>query len=99
MKMKIVKFLKDFLLWSGILRIFSIFNHLFFFLRNFNMLRSWISQVNRSELLINDFYSWKRDYPKRLVLFETVAAHYELDKKEVFTWNSAWLPAAPSSGG
>jgi O-methyltransferase len=83
MKLKIIKFLKDFLLWSGILRIFSIFNHLFFFLRNFNVLRSWISRANRSELLINDFHSWKRDYPKRLILFETVAAHYGLDKKEI----------------
>src|SRR5664279_4189588 len=83
MKLKIIKFLKDFLLWSGILRLFAGFNHLFFFLRNFNLLRSWISRTNRTELLINDFYSWKRDYPKRLKLFETVAAHYGLDQKEL----------------
>jgi O-methyltransferase len=83
MKLKIIKFFKDFLLWSGILRLFSVFNHLFFFTRNFNILRSWIVQSNRSELLINDFYSWKRDYPKRYRLYETVAAHYNLDKKEL----------------
>jgi O-methyltransferase len=83
MKLKIIKFFKDFLLWSGILRLFSVFNYLFFFLRNFNLLRSWISQVNRNDLLINDFYSWKRDYPKRYQLYETVASHYELDKKPV----------------
>jgi hypothetical protein len=82
MKMRIVKFLKDFLLWSGILRLFSVFNHLFFFLRNFNLLRSWISRANRTDLLINDFYSWKRDYPKRYRLYDAVASHYELDKKE-----------------
>jgi len=83
MKLKIIKFLKDFLLWSGILRLFSVFNHLFFFLRNFNMLRSWISKTNHTDLLINDFYSWKRDYPKRYHLFDVVAAAYELDKKNL----------------
>jgi len=83
MKLKIIKFLKDFLLWTGILRLFSIFNGLFFFIRNFILLRSWIVEVNRKELLINDFYSWKRDYPKRLILFDKVAEHYQLDKKEM----------------
>ena len=83
MKLKIIKFFKDFLLWSGILRLFSPFNRVFFFLRNFNMLRAWISQANRTNLLINDFYSWKRDYPKRYILYDTVAAHFELGKKEI----------------
>ena len=83
MKMTLVKFFKDFLLWSGILRLFSVFNKGFFFLRNFNLLRDWISQANRSELLINDFYSWKRDYPKRIKLFEVVADHYKLVEKDL----------------
>ena len=83
MKLKIIKFFKDFLLWSGILRLLSPFNHLFFFLRNFNVLRSWISEANRTDLLINDFYSWKRDYPKRYILYNTVAAHFELGTKEI----------------
>ena len=83
MKLKIIKFLKDFLLWSGILRMFAVFNNLFFFLRNFNVLRSWISKTNHTELLINDFYSWKRDYPKRYRLFDVVAETYELDKKNL----------------
>jgi O-methyltransferase len=83
MKLKIVKFFKDFLLWSGILRLFSPFNRFFFFLRNFNVLRAWISQSNRTKLLINDFYSWKRDYSKRYTLYETVAAHFELATKEI----------------
>jgi O-methyltransferase len=83
MKLKIIKFFKDFLLWSGILRLFAVFNNLFFFLRNFNILRSWISKANREKLLINDFYSWKRDYPKRLKLYEAVASNYELDKKDL----------------
>lgn len=83
MKMKIIKFLKDFLLWTGILRLFSGFNHPFFFLRNFNLLRSWISQANRSDLLINDFYSWKRDYPKRYILYNTVADHFDMAAKDI----------------
>jgi len=83
MKLKIIKFLKDFLLWTGILRLLSVFNGLFFFIRNFNLLRSWIGDANRKDLLINDFYSWKRDYPKRLILFDKVAEHYQLDKKEM----------------
>src|SRR5579863_797408 len=83
MKLKIIKFFKDFLLWTGILRLLSPFNHLFFFLRNFNVLRSWIGKVNRTDLLINDFYSWKRDYPKRYSLYDKVAAHFELATKEI----------------
>lgn len=65
------------------MRLFSVFNRLFFFLRNFDLLRKWIGHANRSELLINDFYSWKRDYPKRLKLFDIVAEHYQLDQKEI----------------
>ena len=83
MKMRLLKVLKDFLLWSGILRLLSPFNHLFYFLRNFNLLRSWIGHINGKDLLINDFYTWKRDYPKRLKLFEVVANQYELDQKEI----------------
>jgi hypothetical protein len=81
MKLRLVKFFKDFLLWSGILRMFSPFNRLFFFLRNFNLLRKWIGQANGEQLLINDFYSWKRDYPKRLTLYERVAAAYGLESR------------------
>ena len=83
MKLKIIKFFKDFLLWSGILRLFSPFNRFFFFLRNFNVLRAWISESNHTDLLINDFYSWKRDYPKRYKLYDTVADHFELGTKEI----------------
>jgi hypothetical protein len=47
------------------------------------MLRAWISQANRTNLLINDLYSWKRDYPKRYILYDKVAAHFELGRKEI----------------
>ena len=100
MKLKLIKFCKDFLLWSGILRVLSPLNHLFFFIRNFNLLRKWIGQNNSSSLLINDFYSWKRDYPKRFLLYEAVSNPYQLADKALlymefgvasgssFTW---WL--------
>jgi O-methyltransferase len=83
MSLKIIKFLKDFLLWSGILSLLSVFNHLFFFIRNFNVLRLWITRSNREKLLINDFYSWKRDYPKRYKLYDAVSDHFGLERKEL----------------
>jgi hypothetical protein len=83
MKLRIIKFVKDFLLYSGILRLLSPCNNLFLFIRNFNKLRQWIGQIDKSSLLINDFYVWKRDYQKRLKLYEAVASHYQLDQKEL----------------
>lgn len=83
MKLRIIKFVKDFLLYTGILRLLSPFNNLFLFIRNFNKLRQWIAQIDKSSLLINDFYAWKRDYQKRFLLYQTVASHYQLDQKEL----------------
>lgn len=82
MKFQIIKFFKDFLLYTGVLRIFSPLNNLFLFIVNFNRLRSWISK-NGKGLLMNDFYSSTRDYEKRYKLYETVAGHYKLDEKEI----------------
>jgi len=81
--MRLFKFFKDFLLFTGILRILSPFNNLFLFIRNFNKLRQWIGKVDRKSLLINDFYSWKRNYEKRYKLYEVVATHYQLDQQEI----------------
>jgi hypothetical protein len=80
--LRVVKFLKDFLLFTGILRLLSPFNNMFLFISNFNKLHSFISK-NKNGLLINDFYSFKRDYDKRHLLFEKVIAHYQLEKKEI----------------
>jgi hypothetical protein len=60
-----------------------VFNHLFLFTRNFNLLRKWVSKTNKTSLLINDFYSWKRDYPKRFKLYDAVSSEYQLDRKEL----------------
>ena len=83
MKLRIIKFLKDFLLYTGILRLLSPFNNFFLFTRNFNKLRQWISANNKKGLLINDFYSFTRNYQKRFDLYQTVSAHYGLDQKEI----------------
>ncbi|PWT77058.1 MAG: hypothetical protein C5B59_05055 [Bacteroidetes bacterium] len=83
MKLRLIKFLKDFLLFTGILRIFSPFNRLFLFIRNFNELKSWIKKNNTDSLLINDYYTPKRDYQKRFLLYKTVSDHLSLDKTDL----------------
>lgn len=82
MKLRTIRFLKDFVLYSGVLRVFSPLNHSFQFVSNFNKMRSWIRK-NGQGLLLNDFYSAKRDYNKRYQLYDTVAKHYQLDTKEI----------------
>jgi O-methyltransferase len=85
MKLRIIKFFKDFLLYTGILRLLSPFNNLFLFIRNFNALSSWIRENNQKPgLLLNDFYTSKRDYQKRFKLYETISKHYQLDEKKLF---------------
>ncbi len=79
---KFVKFAKDFLLYSGLLRIFSPLGKTFLFLYNFNTLQKWIYS-HRKGLLVNDFYSSKRDYGKRKVIYETVSDHYQLAEKPI----------------
>lgn len=83
MKLRLIKFIKDFLLFTGLLRIFSPLNNIFQFVRNFNQLKHWISRVDKKGLLINDYYSPKRDYKKRFKLYETVSAHFNLAQKEL----------------
>src|SRR5688572_3559475 len=82
MKLSTIRYLKDFLLYSGITRVFSPLSHSFLFLSNFNRMRGWIAQ-HKDGLLLNDFYSPHRDYNKRYVLYDTVAKHYQLDSKPV----------------
>ena len=81
MKLRIIKFFKDFLLFTGLLRILSPFNNLFLFIRNFNQLKVWINKNNGPDLLINDYYVSKRDYQKRFELYKAVSTHYQLDQK------------------
>lgn len=82
MKFRLIKFLKDFFLYTGILQIFSSFNKLFLFISNFNNLENWIKS-NRKGLIINDFYSLKRNYDKRYKLYQSVISHYNYIQKEI----------------
>jgi O-methyltransferase len=82
MKLRTIRFLKDFLLYSGITRVFAPLNHGFLFLSNFNRMRSWIAK-HKGSLLLNDFYTAKRDYNKRYQLYDTVVNHYQLDSKAI----------------
>jgi len=81
--MRLLKFCKDFLLYTGILRLLSPLNKAFLFTRNFNMLRKWIGKNRSSELLINDFYVPVRNYDKRFDLYRAVSGHYDLSKIQV----------------
>ncbi len=82
MKFKILQLCKDFLLYTGILRIFSPLNHVFFFLSNFNRLSAWTA-ANSKNLVLNDFYSISRDYNKRYQLYGAVLNHFKLEQKEI----------------
>ena len=82
MKLSTTRFVKDFLLYSGITRILAPLNHGFLFLSNFNRMRSWINS-HKHGLLLNDFYSPKRDYEKRYLLYNTIASHYQLETGKI----------------
>jgi O-methyltransferase len=82
MKLRIFKIIKDFLLYTGLFRIFAPLNHAFFFIRNFNELRRWIGRNRRNPLLINDFYTFTRDYQKRFALYQAVSGNYGLSSRE-----------------
>jgi O-methyltransferase len=81
LKMKWLQIIKDFLLYTGVLRIFSPLNNIALFVRNFNRLNKWIRRNNASNLLINDFYVFRRNYTKRLDLYRAVSNNYQLDQK------------------
>jgi hypothetical protein len=81
--MKLFQFFKDFLLYTGILRLLSPLNNLFLFIRNFNRLRKWIRLNNSPSLVINDFFVFKRNYSKRLDLYLAVSSYFNLDQKEI----------------
>lgn len=82
MKIRLIKFLKDFFLYTGILQMFSSFNRLFLFICNFNNLENWIKS-NRKGLIINDFYSVRRNYDKRYKLYASIISHYNFTEKEI----------------
>ena len=80
--LKIVKFLKDFLLVAQITRIIQPFLKWLHFLFYFNKLAAWVHK-NKSQLLYSDFYSPIRNYPKRYQLYGFVADHLRLREKQI----------------
>lgn len=74
---------KDFLLYTGIFKLFKPFKGISKSIDSFSSLTSWVSEVNKKDLLINDFYSPKRDHSKRFQLHERVAKAYNLDSKTI----------------
>jgi O-methyltransferase len=80
--LKIVKFIKDFLLFIPFTFIFRPFTKFFLFISYYNKLIIWIA-ANKKDLLLSDFYSPLRNYEKRYKLYKTVADHFQLQHKEI----------------
>jgi O-methyltransferase len=80
--LKIVKFLKDFLLFFPITRIAQPLAKGFHFIYYFNLLNIWIHR-HKSQLLYCDFYSPIRRYEKRYQLYDFVAEHFGLSGKRI----------------
>lgn len=79
---RIIKFVKGILIVFPLSLIFYPFSRLFIFLYHFNAMILWIYKHRRG-LILNDFFSIKRDYQKRYQLYEALVNHYGLDKKAV----------------
>ncbi len=80
--LKLVKFIKDFLLFIPVTFIFQPFSKFFLFISYYNKLVIWIRR-NKKGLLLNDFYSPLRNYQKRYTLYKTVADHFQLQQKAI----------------
>lgn len=80
--LRLVKFLKDFLLAIGVFYLFKPFSYLFSFIANFSLLTVWVHR-NKRNLIISDFYSFKRDYSKRFKLYKVIADHYHLSQSDI----------------
>lgn len=80
--LKIVKFLKDFLLFFPITRLVHPLAKGFQFLYYFNLLNSWIHR-HKNQLLYCDFYRPIRQYEKRYQLYDFIAGHFELAQKRI----------------
>ncbi len=82
-KLRVIKFLKDFLLVSRLLQLLQPFNKLFFFIYNFNLLTSWVHKHKKDKALMNDFYRPVRNYDDRLKSFTAIVDHYKLNEMPV----------------
>lgn len=82
MLLRLVKFLKDFLLVSRLFYLFAPINHLFGFIYHFTKLTIWASKNSR-KFIKSDFYVPFRDYNKRPFLYKDVLDHFDLSSKPV----------------
>jgi O-methyltransferase len=79
-KLNIIKFVKDFLLASRLVQIFTPFNKFFAFVYRFNALTKWVHQHKNDKLLVNDFYRPIRNYSDREKSFEALINTYKLNE-------------------
>ncbi len=93
-KLKFITRTKDFLLGTRLLQLLQPFNKLYSFLYNFNLLTSWVHKHKNDKMLMNDFYTPKRNYDNRLKSFEAINAHYQLNETPV-----SYLEFGVASGG
>ncbi len=82
-RLKVLKFVKDFLLASRLLQLLQPLNRLFSFIYNFNLLTSWVHKHKKDKLLINDFYRPVRHYEDRLKSFTAIVDHYKLNETPI----------------
>jgi O-methyltransferase len=79
---RLVKFLKDFLLLFPVTFIFRPFTRFFIFMAYFNKLVSWISK-NKKLFLSSDHYAPVRDYTKRFKLYQFIIDHHQQSEKQI----------------
>jgi O-methyltransferase len=79
---KIVKFIKDALLFIPLTLLAAPFSRFFLFISHFNKLVLWIHR-HKKKLLYSDFYSPLRKYAKRYDLYTFIKDHYTLPEAKI----------------
>jgi O-methyltransferase len=74
---------KDFLLFTRVFLLFRPFAGLFQNMVNFSTLTKWANDVNKNDLLINDFYTTVRPLEKRFKLYEKVGTELKLENAKI----------------
>ena len=90
--LKIIQFLKNFLILFPVVVIFKPFKKLFLFLSYTIDMILWISD-NKSKFLIENKISLTRDYSKRYDLYEQISSYYQVQNKKL-----AYLEFGVASG-
>lgn len=80
--LSLAKLIKNLLLWIPITYVFKPFTKLFYFIHYFNQVQSWIRSNNKN-LEFTDYFTLKRDYGKRVKLYEYVANKKNLIQSDI----------------